>query len=544
MTLGRGDCDLVLSHASVSRRHAQIKVHEEGLEVVDLGSSNGTFVDGNRVMSTRIQAGDEIIFGGVRLRLEEALDGDLRTGLQLRQRSVEKKGNGRRSATFSFIPTDSFAAERLPALLALLADHAPVARVAQATGAAILATFRDIGLSISCEHGEDAGVLYQARAEDQRAAEPLVARRGGVRVSLEAPDPSMQAILAPFAETAALLVSLAAGTDESQPETSLVQPPRLPEPESVDTVIRRIYSDAATIASGDVEVLICGESGTGKEVLARYIHEASPRRNGPFVALNCAALPRDLLEAELFGIERRVATGVDERPGKFEMACGGTLFLDEIGDMDLGTQASILRVLQEREVFRVGGARPRDADVRVIAATNREVTDLMADGHFREDLYYRIAAWEVTIPPLRERRGDIANLAAYFLHRAGRQRHAHVAGISKNAIEALVKYSWPGNIRQLQKEVERAALFVREGLLNSTHLSPKILKEVDGRPSLNLDERLELCQRNVIVTALQLAQGEVGRAATALGLSRSTLYRRLKELGIDSAKIVQTSGGS
>jgi transcriptional regulator with PAS, ATPase and Fis domain len=443
------------------------------------------------------------------------------------------------------IPTDSFAAERLPTLLELLANRAPVAKVAQATGTAIMATFPDISLSISCDHDEGAGVLYQARAEDQVQGEPLVAQHGGVRVSLKVSDPAMRAVVVPFTETAALLVSLAIGTVESQSEQSRRQPPPLPEPETVDTVIRRIYTEAATIACGDVEVLICGESGTGKEVLARYIHDASPRRKGPFVALNCAALPRDLLEAELFGIERRVATGVDERPGKFEIACGGTLFLDEIGDMDLSTQASILRVLQEREVYRVGGARPRDADVRVIAATNRDVSELMADGRFREDLYYRIAAWEVTVPPLRERKGDIANLAAHFLHHAGQQKHAHVVGISENAIEALVEYSWPGNIRQLQKEVERAALFVRDnGLLTSTHLSPKIIKDVDGQPRLSLDERLEQCQRNAILTALQLAQGDVGRAAAGLGLSRSTLYRRLKELGINPAQVAHMRGAT
>lgn len=542
MTIGRGDCDLVLSHRSVSRRHAQLEVHDEGVEVVDLGSSNGTFVDGDRILSAKIKAGDEIIFGGVRLRLEKALDSEL-TGLRLSSGSSGMRESSRDSATFSIIPTDSFTAERLPALLGLLASRASITEVAQATGAAILATFPEISLSISCEHAEGAGVLYQARAEEKVQAKPLIAERGGVRVTMELPDPVMKAVLAPFAETAALLVSMASGTDEPLPEQSLGQPPPLPEPESVDTVIRRIYSDAATIARGNVEVLICGESGTGKEVLARYIHDASPRRSGPFVALNCAALPRDLLEAELFGIERRVATGVDERPGKFEIACSGTLFLDEIGDMDLGTQASILRVLQEREVYRVGGARPRDADVRVIAATNRDIDELLVDGRFREDLYYRIAAWEVTLPPLRERKGDIANLAAYFLNQAARQRHAHVTGISKSAVEALTEYSWPGNIRQLQKEVERAALFVaRGGLLTSTHLAPKVIKEVEGRPHLSLDERLAHCQRHTIVTELQLAQGDVGHAAASLGLSRSTLYRRLKELGIDSTKIVWTGG--
>jgi DNA-binding NtrC family response regulator len=541
MTIGAGEgCDLVLDHDSVSRRHAQLVVHPDEVEVVDLGSRNGTFVGAGRILSARITSGDEVAFGSVHLRLEESAEGDLRTGITVRPAPPETGARrGRRRSTQGLMPVDSLTTERLPGLLELVAGHASVTAVAQATGAAILATTPVLGVSISCEHGETPATLYHGdkNLDSTEPCQPVLVRRGGYCVALQPPHAAMSTALGAIAEVSALLVAIAAAAIVDETGRRQRQAPPLPVPESTDAQVLGIYRDAAIIAEGDVGVLICGESGTGKEVLARYIHSASARAGGSFVALNCAALPRDLLEAELFGIERGVATGVDERPGKFELADGGTLFLDEIGDMDIGTQASILRVLQEGEVYRVGGHQPRRADVRVISASNREIGDLLARGQFREDLYYRIAAWEVTVPPLRERKGDIANLAAHFLDRAARRRGVRIAGISETAIEMLVEYGWPGNIRQLQKEMDRAALFVSDGgTLNSTHLTAKIAAEVSGRTRLGLDQRVEGFVRGEIVAALQMAGGDVSRTAAALGLSRSTLYRRIKELGIDPAR--------
>jgi transcriptional regulator with PAS, ATPase and Fis domain len=309
-------------------------------------------------------------------------------------------------------------------------------------------------------------------------------------------------------------------------------PPPLPSPTTIDPRMVKIYADAARVAQGEVSVLVLGESGTGKELLARYVHAASPRRHGPFVAVNCAALPRDLLEAELFGIERGAATGVSARPGKFEQAHGGTLFLDEIGDMAPETQAKILRVLQEGEVFRVGGREPRGADGRLISATNRPLDELLAGGHFRGDLYHRIADWRAELPPLRERRADIPNLAAHFLERESVRLGRPARGISRAALDTLLACPWPGNVRQLEREMARAALFLDGGdLLETRHL------QVTGPPpepavATDLRSLLETVERREIERVLAACGGDTADAAKRLGLARSTLYRRLRDLGV------------
>jgi transcriptional regulator with PAS, ATPase and Fis domain len=302
----------------------------------------------------------------------------------------------------------------------------------------------------------------------------------------------------------------------------------------VVAAIRDIYSQAARVATSRVSVLIQGESGTGKELLARYIHTASDRASAQLVTLNCAALPRDLLESELFGVERGVATGVEARIGKFEAAHGGTLLLDEIGDMAPETQAKILRVLQEHEVYRVGGNTPRPADVRVVAATNRTIDQMIGDGSFRSDLYHRIADWVVRLPPLRERRADIPNLAAHFLARAAAERGIHVAGISRSAVDALVAYDWPGNVRQLEREIGRAALFLEDGeLLDTARLQQKIVDARAPEQQDGLKEVLERAEREHITRILSACGGSVTDAADRLQIGVSTLYRRMKALGIE-----------
>jgi transcriptional regulator with PAS, ATPase and Fis domain len=297
--------------------------------------------------------------------------------------------------------------------------------------------------------------------------------------------------------------------------------------------VREVYARAARVAASRVSVLIRGESGTGKELLARYLHAASDRADAPLVTLNCAALPRDLLEAELFGVERGVATGVEARAGRFEAAHGGTLFLDEIGDMALETQARILRVLAEGEVYRVGGHQARPAQVRVISATNRDLDAMLADGRFRRDLYHRIADWVVDLPPLRARRADIPNLAAHFLAHAAAERGVHAAGISRAAITALEAHDWPGNVRQLEKEIGRAALFLEDGeLLEASQLQPEINAAVGERGGDTLKSVLERTEKAHVASVLAACSGDVPAAAERLGIGVSTLYRRLKALGI------------
>jgi two-component system response regulator HydG len=302
----------------------------------------------------------------------------------------------------------------------------------------------------------------------------------------------------------------------------------------VDPEVRRIYDQAERVARGDVGVLIYGESGTGKEVLANFIHTASPRTGRPMMAINCASLPRDLLEAELFGVERGVATGVEARPGKFESADGGTLFLDEIGDMAPETQAKILRVLQEKEVYRIGGNTPRPAEARIIAATNRPLAKLIGEGRFRNDLYHRIATWEVELPPLRHRRADIANLAAYFLAHEAKRHGVKARGISRAALRALRRYKWPGNIRQLRNEISRAVLFLEnKELLDTKRLSP-VIHGADDQYGTTLADYLANVEKEELLTAIDACGGDAQAAADHLKMSRSTFYRRLKVLGIET----------
>ncbi len=345
--------------------------------------------------------------------------------------------------------------------------------------------------------------------------------------------PSLLEAYGPVIPIGLALVALArSGADRAARVRPPAGPPPLPTPPSVDPYVQEVYQQAARVARGEISVLIQGESGTGKELLARYMHAASGRPQEKFVALNCAALPRDLLELELFGIERAVATGVDARPGKFELADRGTLFLDEIGDMGLETQAKILRVLQEGEVYRLGSDRPRQAKVRVLAATNRDVEMMVRSDRFRSDLYHRIAAWVVELPPLRRRIGDVPNLAAHFLALEAELRGVKIAGISRAAVEELLAHEWPGNVRELRSVMARAALFLEDGdLVESRHLWRTLRREME-RPARTLKERLAELERNQIQLALQSCLGDAEKAAARLGVSRATIYRRMKALGI------------
>src|SRR5438094_239732 len=242
-----------------------------------------------------------------------------------------------------------------------------------------------------------------------------------------------------------------------------------------------VLKKATQVAVTETTVLLQGDSGTGKEVLARFIHRTSPRKNGPFVAINCAALPEQLLESELFGHERGAFTGaLQPKPGQIEVASGGVLFLDEVGEMSPSAQAKLLRVLQEREFQRLGASRPMKADVRIVAATNRDLETALARGQFREDLYYRLRVFEIRLPPLRERREDILPMAEAFLEEIGPAVGRPAAGISREAHEALLSYPWPGNARELRNALERATILCDGGLITVEHLPMGVGRPTDG----------------------------------------------------------------
>lgn len=309
---------------------------------------------------------------------------------------------------------------------------------------------------------------------------------------------------------------------------------------------REVLKQAAQVASVETTVLLLGETGTGKEVVARFVHRGSARKDGPFVALNCAALPENLLESELFGYERGAFTGaMQSKPGLIEQAAGGVLFLDEVGEMALPSQAKFLRVLQEREFQRLGGTRVLRADVRVIAATNRELRKAIERGSFREDLYYRLNVFELKIPPLRERPDDILPLADAFVAEIGRSLGVPPAGISLEARQALVNYHWPGNVRELRNILERAAILAEGGLIVSEHLAfgprpepEKSLavaavreKRADSGSSVPSD--LSSVERTMIKRAMEEARYNKSIAAKKLGLTRAQLYTRLKRYGLE-----------
>jgi DNA-binding NtrC family response regulator len=431
----------------------------------------------------------------------------------------------------------AFALDVLPTLVERLALGVDRLTMARAVGAALFECLPCLEVEILAESGPVPAIIFTAaRAEKPDSGSPVDEHVAGLSIHARFPGTGQARTYGRVVRAAAQLIACAdLGDGERRVRAPEASPPPLPDPPTVEPGVRRIYADAVRVARGDVGVLITGESGTGKEVLARFVHQTSPRRGGPFVALNCAALPRDLLEAELFGIERGVATGVESRPGKFELAHEGTLFLDEIGDMPPEVQAKILRVLQEGGVYRLGAREPRPAQVRVVSATNQDIDALLAAGGFRVDLYHRIADWRVHLPPLRDRRADIPNLAAHFLAREGERCGIRPGGISRTAVATLQGHAWPGNVRQLEREMARAALFLADGeLLETRHLQAALLAPArPGPASGELKDVLADAERRAIQRALEEAEGDTGAAAARLGIGRSTLYRRIKELGIE-----------
>jgi two-component system response regulator AtoC len=317
---------------------------------------------------------------------------------------------------------------------------------------------------------------------------------------------------------------------------------------------RKVLTQATQVAATDTTVLLLGESGTGKEVVARLLHRASMRRDGPFVALNCAALPEQLLEAELFGYERGAFTGaMQSKPGQLEQASGGVLFLDEVGEMSLPAQAKFLRVLQEREFQRLGGTRVLRTDARIVAATNRDLLKGTTNGQFREDLYYRLNVFAIKLPPLRDRRDDVLPLTQCFLEEFGRAFANPPAGISREARQLLVAYHWPGNVRELRNILERAAILCDGGLITEEHLAlpavvhrsappaeaaapdanaPSAAADAGRSPVIAAEGDLMSVERAMIENALQQARFNKSKAAKTLGLTRHQLYIRMRRHGL------------
>ena len=285
------------------------------------------------------------------------------------------------------------------------------------------------------------------------------------------------------------------------------------------------------VANADVSVMLLGASGTGKEVIARGVHTSSHRAKGAFVAINCAAIPENLLEAELFGYEKGAFTGaIKTTEGKIELAQGGTLFLDEVGDIPLPLQVKLLRFIQERVIERIGGRKTIPVDVRIVCATHQDLDAMIRDGRFREDLYYRLAEIIVRIPPLAERHGDVTLLANHFLHRFAADMNAQVKGFAPDALAAMNSWGWPGNVRELENRMKRAVIMADSKLITAADLD--LDGDEEAELMLNLKAARELADRKAIRLALARTEGNISNAAKLLGISRPTFYDLLKAYNI------------
>lgn len=308
------------------------------------------------------------------------------------------------------------------------------------------------------------------------------------------------------------------------------------------TAIRRVFDMAAQVADSKANVLITGESGTGKEVVARSIHLGGARRDRPFVAVNCAAIPETLLESELFGHVKGAFTGaIQNKAGLFETADAGTIFLDEVGELTLPVQVKLLRAIQEKTIRRVGGTSDIRADVRIVAATNRKLEEEVACGRFRDDLYYRLNVIEIAVPPLRERTDDIPLLAAHFVEKYAVELDREVTPLTSEAIERLVAYRFPGNVRELENAIERAVALGRGSVIDVDALPPSITNPVPGssttripKTGINLESMLDDYERGLLLEAMRASGGVKKRAAQLVGVSFRSFRYRLEKLGLDN----------
>ncbi len=316
---------------------------------------------------------------------------------------------------------------------------------------------------------------------------------------------------------------------------------------SADERMQDVFRLVSKILNNDITVLIHGESGTGKELIARAIHFNGRRKEKPFVVVNCASIPRELLESELFGHEKGSFTGAHQRKiGKFELADGGTLFLDEIGEMEMSLQAKILRVIQQREFERVGGNVTIKTDVRILSATNRDLQKMVDENEFREDLFYRLNSFPIVIPPLRDRRGDIVILIDHFIKKFNEKMDTNIKGVTKKALKILYDYNWPGNIRELENTIERCVILTDKQEIDVDVLPEQILSPVEnydiGKNKVMFSENssiipFETLKKEAIKHALERTGGNVVEAAKKLNIGRATLYRLMEKYEIDSSKL-------
>lgn len=603
------DNQLQLLDETCSRHHAKIERLQDGCHLSNLGSNNGTFLNGERIEKAKLEPGDRILIGNTLLVFEveaatspgappTVIVSEQEEGLRIKSTLAEKEAAfpaepatqdasrfyGRLHKLYELSNTlvSILDAEELfRRLLGIVLESLPAQRAFvllrdRQTGDLKLAcgrsrkegTLSDVAISRSIANSvleKRQGLLVEdARAEKAWAtkesllrerirsvlAVPLV-HRGECFGLLYADSPATDELpafgrddlefLTGAAQQAALALQNAERYSASQSEIRELRRATLG---SVDIVgqspkFLEALSVARKAARSPSTVLLTGESGTGKELVARLIHHESDRASGPFVALNCAALPESLLESELFGHEKGAFTGATERrKGKFELAHDGTIFLDEIAEMPVGLQSKLLRVLQERQFYTVGGTKPVTVNVRILAATNRPPEQSIAEGRLREDLYYRLGVITIELPPLRERVEDIPLLADYFLRQAGRETKRPGRSIAPKALDALRRYRWPGNVRELGNLIERAVVLSDGPVLGVEAFPPEARREAagaapnaQGAPPLD-PLSLQEAERQCILRAMEATGWKKGEAARLLGISWPTLNKKLSEYGL------------
>lgn len=417
------------------------------------------------------------------------------------------------------------------------------------------APYRLILTDLRMPHGSGLDVLRAARAADPDVPVVLMTAYGSIDEAVAAMKDGAHDFLQKPVDSNHLLLIVERALEQMRLRTENIllreewsRRYGFPRIIGESEAIRRTVSEVQRVAVTDATVLLLGESGTGKELFARAVHHLSERRNEKFVAINCAAIPETLIESELFGHERGAFTGaVERRPGKFELASGGTIFLDEIGELPLAVQGKLLRAIEEKTIDRIGGRAPLSVDVRIVAATNRDLESAAESGEFRRDLYFRLAVFPIEIPPLRSRAGDVELLARHFAASLGRELRGREAILSDDAIEALRRYDWPGNVRELENAIERACILADSSTLETSDFNLRRpsedaeTKTVDPIDAINLSGTLsEATERVVravehrkITDALRACDGNKTRAAELLGTSYKTLLTKIKDLQIE-----------